>query len=74
MTKLYTTKQGYDAQTARWNAKWSVFYVTRYSERSGRSIQIGKPYATVEAASAAAKRFDKRHPDKHMHFIDVVKP
>lgn len=62
-----------DQDAARWNAKHSAFYVTRFSPRSGHQIQVGKPHTDIREALAAAKRADLRD-RTWMHFIDYVQP
>lgn len=57
---------------AELNAKYGAFIVTRYSRAQGRSIQVGKVCATVEAASKKASQMDKRCGVPLTHFIDIA--
>jgi len=60
-------------EDARLNAKYSAFYLTRYSPKSYRFIQIGKPRRTIQEATKAAIKADAK--DGHwMTFVDVVRP
>jgi hypothetical protein len=61
------------AEADRWNAKYSQFYVTRWSEKSGRFVMIGRPHKTYEAAMAASWRHDSKH-GPMSSFVDVVRP
>jgi hypothetical protein len=60
-------------EAERFNAKYKAFYLIRYSPKSYRFVQRGKPRPTIQSALAAAKKMDAR--DGHwMTFIDVVPP
>ena len=60
-------------EAERLNAKYSEFYLTRWSPRTYRFKQVGKPRRTIQEATKAAMMMDAK--DGHwMTFIDVVKP
>lgn len=61
-------------ECAYWNARVRTFYVTAHSYVSGRTIQVGKPHSTIEAALAAAKRLEAKRSDGQMLFIDSKRP
>lgn len=60
-------------EAGRWNAKYSAFYLVRYSPRTYRFVQVGKPRRTIQEATKAAMKADTPRGD-WMTFIDVVKP
>lgn len=62
-----------EAECERWNAKYSEFFVTRWSSKSGRQIMVGKSHSTIQSALTAAVQADKRNV-YFMHFIDSVRP
>jgi len=57
----------------RWNTKYAEFFVTRWSQKSGRQIMVGKSHRTVQEALVAAAKADVRN-KAFMHFIDCVRP
>lgn len=63
-------------EAKNWNEKYSAFYLTRYSPKTGNIVQVGKPRRTIEDALAAAARIDNRnrHKRSHLTFVDVVPP
>ena len=68
--KLYISP----TEAAYWNAKYSAFYVTGTSPKTFKTIQIGKPHASIEEALRAAVRIEKRRGDGRFLFVDCVKP
>lgn len=62
------------AEAARINAKHSHFYLTRYSMKSYRFVNVGgKPKRTIEEALTKAAEIDARLHDGQMTFVDTVR-
>jgi len=58
----------------RWNEKYAGrFILTRWSSAELRSIQVGKPCATIQDAMAKAKRLErKNNAPMFTYMIDVT--
>jgi len=61
------------SNAARWNEKYSEFFVTRWSSKTGRFVMVGKSHKTFEDAMAASRRYDAKH-GILSSAVDVVRP